>query len=322
MKIAVKDLEPNPFRDFDNYPIDRERVNGLRDSIKLDTFWGGIPVRPHPTKNGKYQIGCGHHRLISLQENGVKEIDVPVEILSDARMLRIMINENVEYAARPKLINADVEKARNFLVIELTKYETWEQAYADNDFSIKFPDIKNAKSFARLKEQHIGRPTILTYLGKPWEKRAWMIQEALASLKDSETFLDRQALETIPTMFQARTFRQNVKAYKTPKKKQKILAKKIAKEGIGKRDIPKLVKDHAIVSEEPARKNKRLLKIKALVENIDAQSRALYNNIMNLRRYMKQMEIEELKGVKVWLAASSVKQLFKELERLKGKDSL
>lgn len=63
MKIAVKDLEPNPFRDFDSTYIDKERVDGLKDSIEKDYFWGGIPVRPHPTKKGKYQIGCGDIKL-------------------------------------------------------------------------------------------------------------------------------------------------------------------------------------------------------------------------------------------------------------------
>jgi ParB-like chromosome segregation protein Spo0J len=255
MKIKVSDIEPNPYRDFETYPIDRERVEGLKDSINKDTFWGGIPARPHPTKKGKYQIGCGHHRLVCFKEIGIKEIEMPIVLFTDAQMLRVMINENVEYEPRPKLINSDVEKAKKFLDDELAKYETWEKIRSEKNIRAIL-GVDNGQAFAALKNKGAGRATILAYLGKPWAKRGWMIQAALATLKDSKTYLDRDAAETIPTVDQANVFRCAVKNHDIPKKTQKKIAKKIKEEKIGSKHIPDLVADHSL---KPAKKEPKPL---------------------------------------------------------------
>jgi len=57
--------------------------------------------------------------------------------------------------------------------------------------------------------------------------------------------------------------------------------------------------------------------IERLVVQIDSQSRALLNKIMNLRGQIEAHEIQELRGVKVWLAQSSLNRLFVELGLLK-----
>jgi len=42
MKIRIKDLEPNPFRDMKNYSFNQEKLSNLRDSIKNTGFWDNI----------------------------------------------------------------------------------------------------------------------------------------------------------------------------------------------------------------------------------------------------------------------------------------
>jgi len=99
MKIQIKDLEPNPFRDMKNYPIDESKVQGLINSINETGFWNNLLARRHPDKADKFQIAYGHHRLLAIQKSLGKEaiVDIPIQPLSDETMLRIMAEENNEY---------------------------------------------------------------------------------------------------------------------------------------------------------------------------------------------------------------------------------
>ena len=46
MHVDLRDLKPNPMRDFAIHPIDHEIIARLRQSIEEDGFWGGIACRP------------------------------------------------------------------------------------------------------------------------------------------------------------------------------------------------------------------------------------------------------------------------------------
>jgi hypothetical protein len=95
MKIAVKDLRPNPFRRMKRYPIDRDKVEALKQSIKDTTFWDNLLARRAVDGDG-YEIPYGHHRWLALKEMRVEEVDIPVRKLSDTDMLRIMAHENMQ----------------------------------------------------------------------------------------------------------------------------------------------------------------------------------------------------------------------------------
>lgn len=125
MKIQVKDVVANPFRKLEKYPIDPYKVQALKTSIQETSFWDNILTRK---RDGKYQIAYGHHRLLALQELGIEEIDVPVKEISDADMIRIMANENMDdWQLSPAVINETVAVAKEYLDSELAKYETWEE---------------------------------------------------------------------------------------------------------------------------------------------------------------------------------------------------
>lgn len=69
---------------------DLER-NTQKASIEETSFWDNLLARPA----GKgYEIAYGHHRLVALQEAGIKEVDIPVRKIDDGMMIRIMANEN------------------------------------------------------------------------------------------------------------------------------------------------------------------------------------------------------------------------------------
>jgi hypothetical protein len=110
MKIAVKDLRANPFRHLERYPINREKVDALKKSIKDTEFWDNLLVRKSPDGNG-YEMAYGHHRLVALKEMRVQEIDAPVRKLDDTQMAKIMAHENMEEWAWSASIEQETVRA-------------------------------------------------------------------------------------------------------------------------------------------------------------------------------------------------------------------
>lgn len=93
--IAIKNLKPNPFRRLDEYPIQRDKVDALKESIRTTGFWGTIVGRP----NGEdVEVAFGHHRLVALQEimSGEHRVEIIVRDLSNEQMLKMMASENME----------------------------------------------------------------------------------------------------------------------------------------------------------------------------------------------------------------------------------
>jgi hypothetical protein len=122
MKISLKDLRPNPYRDSSNYPIHREKIEALKASIRSTGFWDNILVRKAP-EGEHYEIAYGHHRLVALQElsseNVIEEnfeFEAPVRQLDEATMVRIMANENAnEYRLTSDIVDETIRVAREFI---------------------------------------------------------------------------------------------------------------------------------------------------------------------------------------------------------------
>ena len=261
MKIKVADLEPNPFRKIKEYPIDRDKIEALKTSIKEKTFWDNILVRPHPTKQGKYQLAYGHHRHICLVELGIKEIDVPVRDLKDALMLQIMAEENLAWSTSPAIMTQTILTAKEFLDTELAKYKTWQEL--PGDFAKQL--FKSEAIWRNTKSQGVGRRTLCKFLGGNWTD--YKVKVALCLVSDEG--LDQKAVCEIPTLEQADHFRRAIKEYETPKPTQRKIAKTIAREGIGKRDIPDLVAKFSPPIPNLAKKKHRKIKnIPNIVEYI------------------------------------------------------
>ena len=99
-KVSISQLKPNPFRELDDYPIDREKVDKLKESISETGFWGTIVARK---KGNAYEIAFGHHRqvaLVELQKEGVigksEKVDIIVRDLTNEQMIQLMARENLE----------------------------------------------------------------------------------------------------------------------------------------------------------------------------------------------------------------------------------
>jgi len=99
-KVAISQLRPNPFRELDDYPIDREKVDKLKESISETGFWGTIVARK---KGSGFEIAFGHHRqvaLVELQQEGIigksEKVDIIVRELTNEQMIQLMARENLE----------------------------------------------------------------------------------------------------------------------------------------------------------------------------------------------------------------------------------
>ena len=111
MRIAVKDIHPNPFRNLKRYPIDRAKVDALKRSIKDTDFWDNLLVRKAKNGVSGYEAAYGVHRLTALAEARIPEIDVPVRDLDDTTMAKIMAHENMEEWGHTTLIEQETIRA-------------------------------------------------------------------------------------------------------------------------------------------------------------------------------------------------------------------
>ena len=212
MKVRVKDLVPNPFRDIKNYPIDLKKVESLAKSINQTGFWDNILARK---RNGRIEIAYGHHRLVVLQRDCAPDfvIDIPVKELDDAMMIKIMANENDEcWAITPGIVHETVRVAKKFLLSDrgrtLIKTKSPKR-------KIDYHDSKEAFQMAE-------------FLGGNWnEARVYRSLLRLDSFAKGE--LDKKAVESLPSEKSARDFYAAVKMTKPSKKAQRIVAKKIVK---------------------------------------------------------------------------------------------
>lgn len=307
MKIKIEQIKPNPFRNMDRYPIDRAKIEALKNSINETGFWDNIVARP---KNGNFEIAYGHHRWIAIQELGFKQVDIPVREFSDAMMIKIMAEENLNWTTHPAVINETVRAAKAFLDAELQKYEDWR--HAGKSTSVMFA---SNSQFQQCKRDGVGRVIILKFLGPNWKE--WVVKEALETLEaEKRGEIDRVAVESLGTVDRASQFRHAVKDYKVPKAKQAHIAKEIRSKDVPSKQVRLVVQKNMIADSDP--KSKDIYKeLEILIKNIDDQARSLDIKLKRLRRSMAELGIKQLRGIRTWLAASSLKRLYDSLSEIR-----
>lgn len=155
-EVSISSLKPNPFRRLDEYPIIREKVDALKESIGSTGFWGTIVARP---ASKGYEIAFGHHRLIALQESlgAGKRVEVIVRELSNEQMIQMMARENMEEYGTSAWVELETIRA----VIE---------AYGAGDIELpKVPKDTPAKHIRHVQQTAVERPytrlTVAAFLG-------------------------------------------------------------------------------------------------------------------------------------------------------------
>jgi hypothetical protein len=93
MKLELRSLHTNPYRDLRVDPIDPASIATLATSIKEDGFWGGVVVRKN--NDGEFEIVCGHHRVKAAIKAGYEEADLFVaKDVTEDGMVRMYAREN------------------------------------------------------------------------------------------------------------------------------------------------------------------------------------------------------------------------------------
>ena len=100
VKVSISQLRHNPFRELEDFPLDREKIDKLKESITATGFWGTIVARK---KGSAYEIAFGHHRKASLEElqtEGIigrtEKVDIIVRELTNEEIIQLMARENLE----------------------------------------------------------------------------------------------------------------------------------------------------------------------------------------------------------------------------------
>lgn len=180
MKVKVKNIEFNPFRNIDLVPIDRVAVDKIKESITDHGLWEGLRVRPKDNnwQSGKYQIPFGHHRLVALREMGISEIDVPVVEITDYDMVLMMVRENMTQSGMDvKRIHGTVREVKEFLDGKLTEFKTWDEFRLFDFKQPMFSEIQTEPSFRSIKGKGVGPKTVKSFLKNTIPE--WRIAESL-----------------------------------------------------------------------------------------------------------------------------------------------
>src|SRR5258708_3366566 len=95
IRYAIRNIRPNPFRNLQRYPIQREKVDALRESLRATEYWPNIVAR---RIDGGAEIAYGHHRIEAVRQefSDDYEIGLVIRDLSDETMFQMMARENRE----------------------------------------------------------------------------------------------------------------------------------------------------------------------------------------------------------------------------------
>ena len=243
MKVKIKDLYPNPYRDMDNYPINREKVETLKASIKQTGFWDNIVAR---NIDGKIQIAYGHHRLTALREAlpWDTEVDIPVKELPDSVMIQIMANENMEeYRTGPAIIDETVRVAKKYLE--------------------EHPE--ELGSHGSRGPHEVGFKTISKFLGWPESRVSYSLERLNL---EKLGMVNRQAINKLPTERSARDFVKAAQKWELPVEEHESVVDEIMRtENYGFDQVEKVVSEAKYKNKPKERKEEYEREVKIIQFN-------------------------------------------------------
>lgn len=230
MKVKVKDVSPNPYRNIEHYPLNKEKIIALTQSIEKTGFWDNLVARE---LDGKIQIAYGHHRIEALRlAEGFGydfEFELPIKNIDNGTMIQIMANENMQ------------EWGHDITVIDETVKVT--KAYLENDFA--FIAAKNAK----MKDHHnvrwdgktVSSKDIADFLG--WN--AGKVQTSLRRIEAIESGkVSKKALETFQPE-KSKHFLKSVTNHNFTQKEQEEIAIELVEKDVSRKDFKQVLEAKA-----------------------------------------------------------------------------
>jgi hypothetical protein len=92
--VPINQIDANPYRDLDSYPIIEAKVEALKVSFKTVGIWPSIVARPKGS--ARYEQAFGHQRMAAAADLEIREVPVIVADLSNEQMVQYMGRENGE----------------------------------------------------------------------------------------------------------------------------------------------------------------------------------------------------------------------------------
>lgn len=297
IRVKLKDIQPNPYRNFNLYPISEEKVRSLMNSIKETGFWGNIIGRK---KSGKIEIAYGHHRLEALKKMNppIEEIDISVKDFSDEEMIRIMAGENDEvYSCVPGAVDDAVKAARDFLD--------------------KNPDRAReilSSGGTEVKRVRVGAPMITKFLGGNWTENK--VEKALERIRLVESgTVDAASLYKFPSLTAADTFCKAVKEWKIDKERQKVVSDRIVKEGrYGERSMYDIMWSRdpltrKVKLEDAAYCEVQMRKVTGLIDNVKKELRAFMMGFGQVTILSGEASIQDISSITLDNFRRSIREL-------------
>lgn len=191
IRVKLGDIKPNRFRDLERWPVEREVIDGLKDSIQKEGFWSKS-IQAVINEQNEVELRFGHHRLTAAIEmfgsDYETEIDL-VEFRGELSQQRAMRLENS--------VRRNMNKTNNELVYQcmhwfddrvFADYPTWEDVNRSGIFTIAdleefFGDgASGPGKYTQCVESGIGRNNIAKFTTLNENE----VKESLASLPTTE----------------------------------------------------------------------------------------------------------------------------------------
>lgn len=261
MKVQIKDLKPNPFRDMKNYPINQEKVQSLTNSINETGFWDNILARKN---NGNIEIAYGHHRLVVLKKLFKSDdyVDIPVRELDDSTMIRIMANENDEnWGTNPTIIDETIKVVRKYLKSQYQIFDIDRR---------KGTGGKPTKAFKGLPLPEIGKyRTIIAWQMSQWLGGNWSeyrISETLNRLRLHDEGELTKETKKLPSEGAVRKFVKATRQVKTsPEQQKRAVERIIESEDLSESGMKSVLLDEKYRGKEKGKEERDFIEFKNYV---------------------------------------------------------
>lgn len=295
MKVALRDIKPNPFRYINKgYPIDKVKVEKLRSSIKRTGFWDNLVARKN--FNGQIEIAYGHHRIEACRQefDPSHEIDVILRDLTDADMLKIMAAENDAMdVMSPLVINETVKATRDFL--------------RDNPDELnKISLIKKGR--IKANGHHSTNESMMIAGFLDWSISR--VEESFATFQAMEQGdIDKDEYEGMPNQSAAAKYRKEIKKNPLPKEARLGVVEQIKTGQIGVRHI----RQEIMKAKFPGTPEKKHVYLDDVADKVS-------KNLKDSALLMSNKFIENADGLSegaIDNLAISVKMLYARLNKLK-----
>lgn len=184
MLVPIKNIHPNPYRDFTLYPYDEEQITKLISSFEENGDWGSLPARPNGT-GSTYEIAAGHHRVEALRRLGIKEVDLKIADFDDDQMISIMVRENATQRGQNAGAILDSVAAAMYRVAYITLTSEWKHNW--RILQLWYPNEKGFDTARGKIEsgQGVGREALTEFLPSNALTET-EIKNAIATIKGSD----------------------------------------------------------------------------------------------------------------------------------------